>query len=80
MASSRNQAFFFYFMSVLYQRGEVYDGRGGGIDLQGVVAEGLGRVGRLVADVIAEQRAVPQIRRRRLKEERERETLNHAGP
>ena len=57
-------------MSVLYQRGEVYDGRGGGIDLQGVVAEGLGRVGRLVADVIAEQRAVPQIRRRRLKEER----------
>ena len=67
-------------MSVLYQRGEVYDGRGGGIDLQGVVAEGLGRVGRLVADVIAEQRAVPQIRRRRLKEERERETLNHAGP
>ena len=67
-------------MSVLYQRGEVYDGRGGGIDLQGVVAEGFGRVGRLVADVIAEQRAVPQIRRRRLKEERERETLNHAGP
>ena len=67
-------------MSVLYQRGEVYDGRGGGIDLQGVVAEGLGRVGRLVADVIAEQRAVAQIRRRRLKEERERETLNHAGP
>ena len=65
-------------MSVLYQRGEVDDGRGGGIDLQGVVAEGLGRVGRLVADVIAEQRAVAQIRRRRLKEERE--TLNHAGP
>ena len=51
-----------------YQRGEVDDGRGGGVDLQGAVAEGLGRVGRLVADVVAEQRPVTQVRSRRLKE------------
>ena len=57
-----------------YQRGEVDDCRRRGVDLQGLVAEGLGRVGRLVADVIAEQRAVAQIRRRRLKETRDRPT------
>ena len=33
-----------------------------------MVAEGLGRVGRLVADVVAEQLAVTQIQRRGLKE------------
>ena len=50
-----------------YQGCEINDGGGGGVDLEGVVAKGLGRVGRLVADVIAEQLAVAQIRRRRLK-------------